>query len=92
LGVWIAVSRLFDKRSFSKRWPDAEFVQRAVAQTPVGNNIGVEFGLSDMNKPMGVSKYILVEALPDNLKGALPTVEEIESDLQQMQQQTGEAQ
>ena len=54
------------------------------------NNIEVEFALRDMNKPMGVSEYTLVEALPDNLKGALPTVEEIENDLQQMQQQTGE--
>ena len=49
------------------------------------NNIEVEFALRDMNKPMGVSEYTLVEALPDNLKGALPTVEEIESDLQQLQ-------
>ena len=50
------------------------------------NNIEVEFALRDMNKPMGVSEYILVEALPDNLKGALPTVEEIENDLQQLQE------
>jgi len=50
------------------------------------NNIEVEFALRDMNKPMGVSEYTLVEALPDNLKGALPTVEEIENDLQQMQE------
>ena len=56
------------------------------------NNIEVEFALRDMNKPMGVSEYTLVEALPDNLKGALPTVEEIESDLQQLQQQVGGAQ
>jgi len=54
------------------------------------NNIEVEFALRDMNKPMGVSEYTLVEALPDNLKGALPTVEEIENDLQQLQQQTGD--
>ncbi|MEJ2800311.1 PDDEXK nuclease domain-containing protein [Comamonadaceae bacterium PP-2] len=53
------------------------------------SNIEVEFALRDMNKPMGVSEYTLVEALPDNLKGALPTVEEIESDLQQLQQQAG---
>ncbi|MGL4449456.1 MAG: PDDEXK nuclease domain-containing protein [Shewanella sp.] len=46
------------------------------------NNIEVEFALRDMNKPMGVSEYTLVESLPDNLKGALPTVEEIEQDLQ----------
>lgn len=53
------------------------------------NNIEVEFALRDMNKPMGVSEYTLVEALPDNLKGALPTVEEIENDLQQLNQQAG---
>lgn len=46
------------------------------------NNIEVEFALRDMNKPMGVSEYTLVEALPDNLKGSLPTVEEIEAQLQ----------
>ncbi len=50
------------------------------------NNIEVEFSLRDMNKPMGVSEYTLVESLPDNLKGALPTVEEIENDLQQLQE------
>lgn len=51
------------------------------------NNIEVEFALRDMNKPMGVSEYTLVETLPDNLKGALPTIEEIEQDLQLLQQQ-----
>ena len=54
------------------------------------NNIEVEFALRDMNKPMGVSEYTLVETLPDNLKGALPSVEEIENDLQQLQQQSSE--
>ena len=51
------------------------------------NNIEVEFALRDMNKPMGVSEYNLVEALPDNLKGAMPTVEEIENDLLQLNTQ-----
>lgn len=45
------------------------------------NNIEVEFALRDMNKPMGVSEYTLMETLPDNLKEALPTVEEIENEL-----------
>jgi predicted nuclease of restriction endonuclease-like (RecB) superfamily len=49
------------------------------------NNIEVEFALRDMNKPMGVSEYTLMETLPDNLKGALPTVEEIEQDLMHLQ-------
>lgn len=50
------------------------------------NNIEVEFALRDMKKLMGVSEYILVETLPDNLKGALPTVEEIEQDLLQLKE------
>ena len=54
------------------------------------NNIEVEFSLRDMNKPMGVSAYSLVENLPDNLKGALPTVEEIEQDLQQLREELGD--
>jgi predicted nuclease of restriction endonuclease-like (RecB) superfamily len=54
------------------------------------NNIEVEFALRDVNKPMGVSEYTLVETLPDNLKGALPTVEEIERDLQQLQEGSSE--
>ncbi len=53
------------------------------------NNIEVEFALRDLNKPMGVSEYTLVEALPDNLKGALPTVEDIENDLKQMREVEG---
>jgi len=40
-----------------------------------------------MNKPMGVSEYTLVEALPDNLKGSMPTVEEIEKDLLKLKAQ-----
>jgi len=51
------------------------------------DNIEVEFALRDLNKPMGVSEYTLVETLPDNLKGALPTVEEIEQDLRQLEEQ-----
>ncbi len=45
------------------------------------NNFDVEFSLRDMNKPIGVSEYILTENLPKDLKGAMPTVEEIEIDL-----------
>ncbi len=40
----------------------------------------VEYALQDMAKPMGVSEHQLTEALPHNLKGQLPTVEELESE------------
>lgn len=45
------------------------------------DSIDVEFALRDMNKPIGVSEYILTEELPTNLKGSMPTIEEIEDDL-----------
>lgn len=46
------------------------------------NKIETEFALRDISKPMGVSEFTLTEALPDNLKGNLPTVEELESELE----------
>ncbi|TYT74727.1 DUF1016 domain-containing protein [Desulfobotulus mexicanus] len=48
------------------------------------NRIETEFALRDMNKPMGVSEFTLTEILPDELKGSLPTVEEIEEDMRQL--------
>ena len=46
------------------------------------NNFKVEYALRDIHKPMGVSEYEIkiMEALPKNLKGSLPTVEEIEAE------------
>ena len=48
------------------------------------NKIETEFALRDINKPMGVSEFTLTEVLPENLKGSLPTVEEIEADMKQL--------
>ncbi len=45
------------------------------------NNIEAEFALRDINKPMGVSEFQITEILPDNLKSSLPTIEEIENEL-----------
>ncbi|NDV24304.1 PDDEXK nuclease domain-containing protein [Desulfovibrio sp. JC022] len=45
------------------------------------NKIETEFALRDINKPMGVSEFVLTEELPENLKGSMPTIEEIEADL-----------
>ena len=43
----------------------------------------VEYALREMAKPIGVAAWQtrLVESLPENLKGSLPTVEEIEREL-----------
>ena len=47
------------------------------------NKVVVEYALRDLKKPIGVSHWEtrLVEKLPANLKGSLPTVEEIEAEL-----------
>ncbi len=41
----------------------------------------MEYSLKNINKPIGVSEYQLIEALPKQLKGNLPTIEEIENEL-----------
>lgn len=46
------------------------------------NKVVAEYALRDVNKPMGVAAWEtkLVEKLPKELKGSLPTVEEIEAE------------
>lgn len=44
-----------------------------------------EYALRDINKPIGVSEYKtkIVESLPENFKGSLPTIEELELEFEQ---------
>ena len=42
----------------------------------------VQYALRDMNKPICVSTYQLREALPQQLQGSLPTVEQLEAELE----------
>lgn len=44
------------------------------------DRVVVEYALSDIHKPMGVSEYQLTRALPDNLKTSLPSIEELEAE------------
>ena len=47
------------------------------------SKVGVvaEYALRDMTKPIGLATYRLQEALPENLKTALPTIAELEAEL-----------
>jgi len=45
------------------------------------NHLVAEYALRDINKPIGVSAYELTRSLPENLRGSLPTIEEIEAEL-----------
>ena len=41
-----------------------------------------DYALSDISKPIGVSEYQLTKSLPENLKPRLPSIEELENELQ----------
>lgn len=45
------------------------------------NKLEVEYALRGMTKPIGVSEFTVTQALPDELKTNLPTVEEFENEL-----------
>jgi len=45
------------------------------------NKVIAEYSLKDINKPIGISEYGLIKAIPENLKSNLPTVEEIENEI-----------
>ena len=71
----------------------AQFVDEQLKKTGDERTIGIllckgkdktvaEYALSDIHKPMGVTEYQLTQALPDNLRGSLPSVEEIEAEME----------
>jgi hypothetical protein len=48
------------------------------------DKIIAEYALRDINKPINISQYetAILESLPAELKGALPSIEEIEQELE----------
>lgn len=48
------------------------------------NKLEVEYALQGMSKPIGVSEFTVTQALPEELKSTLPTVEEFEIELNKM--------
>ena len=48
------------------------------------NKLVVEYSLRDMDKPIGVPEYRLTESLPADLAPSLPTVEQFEHELAEM--------
>ena len=50
-----------------------------LCKTP--NKIMVEYALENIASPLGVAEYQIMNAIPDNLKGDLPSIEELEQEL-----------
>jgi len=50
------------------------------------NNLVAEYALRGINQPIGVSEYQLSKLLPEDFKSALPSIEEIEEELNSKEQ------
>lgn len=46
------------------------------------NKVVAEYALGDKNQPMGIAEYKLRQALPENLENNLPSIEQIERELE----------
>lgn len=45
------------------------------------NKVVAEYALKDISKPMGISEYRIGDAIPEKIKTALPSIEELEQEL-----------
>lgn len=54
------------------------------------NRLVAEYALSGIDKPIGVAEYQLLRELPDALINKLPSIEEIEAELQDNSSQGNE--
>lgn len=50
-----------------------------LCRTP--NKVVVEFSLENVSSPLGIAEYQITNAMPENLKGELPSIEELELEL-----------
>ena len=46
-----------------------------------GDKVVAQYALSGYEQPIGISDYQLTKAIPENLKSALPTIEEVEEEI-----------
>lgn len=49
------------------------------------NKFEAEYALKGIDKPIGISEYELTKAIPENLKLSLPSIQEIEAELNEME-------
>jgi predicted nuclease of restriction endonuclease-like (RecB) superfamily len=48
------------------------------------NNVVAEYALRNINQPIGISEYKLTRSFPEKFKGSLPTIKEIEDELNEI--------
>jgi hypothetical protein len=52
------------------------------------NKVVAEYALKSIDKPIGISEYELTKALPKKLQGIMPSIEEIETELNKLKNLT----
>jgi hypothetical protein len=87
-----SITNLLCVRSFAESWTDEQIVQQAVGQLPWGlllcknkNEIVAEYVLSNQTQLMGIAEFKLLESLPVSLQTQLPSMEDIERELEEKQ-------
>lgn len=55
------------------------------------DKVVAEYALKDINKPIGIAEYRLTDAIPENLRGSLPSIEELEDALRQAETEQNDA-
>jgi predicted nuclease of restriction endonuclease-like (RecB) superfamily len=58
---------------------DGKSIGILLCKTP--NKLIVDYALDNISGPLGVAEYEILKTIPDQLKGELPTIEELESEL-----------
>jgi predicted nuclease of restriction endonuclease-like (RecB) superfamily len=61
-----------------KHTSDQPTIGILLCKTP--NKVIVEYSLKNINTPLGISEYAIMESIPKELKGKLPTIEELENE------------
>ena len=51
-----------------------------LCKTP--NKVMVEYALENISSPLGISEYQITSAVPENLKGNLPSIEAFKQELE----------
>ena len=66
-----------------KKEADSPTIGMIICKTKDG--VEVQYSLEMINQPIGVSEYKLAKFLPDDLRSSLPSIEELEEQLQKME-------
>lgn len=54
------------------------------------DSVRAEYSLRGINKPIGISEYQLTQTIPDEFQSQLPTVEELEEELEEIEDATNQ--